>query len=1193
MLPKTYGMMLAVGGALFTAVGTVFAQAPPETVSVLTNIAQLKHLTSEQAAKHFPVRVRGVVTAIDPGVVQDETGAVYTGPLSVGGVVPGSYVEVSGVSDPGGFAPRILGSATNGTVEARILGNRPLPEPRILTAEGLLDSKNDNLWVQVTGTVRSWRPSNRPGKEPYLRLSLYNEIVPVLLPAAADETFLRSLTGARVEVQGVFGPRFNTRRQLIGTIIFATQKEKVKVLRPGTENLFQLPLRPIASIGQYDGDIESEIYHVRGTVLLHQSGQGFYLRGEEASAWIQYETTNSISPGTLVEVVGFHNLSRSMSTLDDARVKIIGPGSVPEPLVFTNGIPAPDSDVVSSSMSTDAHAIDGALVKVRAAVLDTSANSRRHTLVLQQGTTLFSAELTLQQGAKDLKNIESGSVIEVTGVYSLIFGDASRPLGFKILLRDGKDVAVVSQPPWFTTDRAFGAIGGGAGIGLMILGWVWVLHRKNEQLRDHLVARDLTELALQKAAAELEMRVDARTAQLRQQEEFVRTVIDMIHGFIFAKDRNGKFLLVNQSLAGHHGMKPADLIGKTDADIMGNQDEARIVMQDDREVLVTGREKFIREESITNIEGQQIWLQTWKRPITGPDGQPILVGLAMDITQRKRDEEDLGRAKEAAEGANVAKSLFLANMSHEIRTPMNGVMGMINLLLDTPLSLQQKDFAYTIRTSAESLVSIINDILDFSKIEAGKLHFDDLDFELNETIESAVELLAERAHNKGLELAAMIDRDIPRWLRGDPGRVRQILLNLLGNAVKFTDKGEVFLHVSCGERRDGRVQIRATVKDTGIGIAPDVQERLFTAFTQADATTTRRYGGTGLGLAISRRLAEMMDGSIQVESTLGGGSSFTVTLWLQEQPENGNHSLEIHPGGLEGRHCLVVDDNETNRRILDYQLQGWRAGQVVLANDGNGALAALRQAVVDGKPFDLAILDFHMPEMNGIELAQAIHQDPKLSQTRLVMLTSMCDRVKPEELSAAGLNAWVVKPARASQLKQILETLFSRDAALALVPSKKNGENLLTGVSPEAPISGGEKLRILVAEDNVVNQKVARLNLEKLGYRADVVGNGQEAIDALRRIPYDIILMDCQMPEMDGYEATAVIRSGKVTRHPVRIVAMTANAMQGDREKCLTSGMDDYVSKPVRLDDLRKAIERSLDSPRAVPSSNGAKQVAD
>ncbi len=531
--------------------------------------------------------------------------------------------------------------------------------------------------------------------------------------------------------------------------------------------------------------------------------------------------------------------------------------------------------------------------------------------------------------------------------------------------------------------------------------------------------------------------------------------------------------------------------------------------------------------------------------------------LKEEIEDRKRAEREASHAREMADAANRAKSQFLASMSHEIRTPMNGVIGMTNLLLESGLRTDQREFADTAKNSAECLLTLINDILDFSKIEAGKLEFEVLDFDLVELVEATVEVLAEKAHSKLLELNCSIAHEVPRRLRGDPGRLRQVLLNLLGNAVKFTPQGEVTLEVIPSRTWDESVELRFTIRDTGIGLSDSARASLFQPFVQADASTTRKYGGTGLGLGISRRLVEMMHGEISVESQPGQGStfSFTATFGRGAAAETPlPHPLE----SLEGRKVLIVDDNSTNRIILQHQIAGWNMHAAGSATDATEALSLLRCNAAQGEPYDLAILDMQMPGTNGLALARLIRSDPRIAGTHLVLLTSMSNGVVPEELHAAGIEAHLTKPVKSAQLQACLLTILGdRSIAPAELPD-----------APRPALStAARRLRILVAEDNSVNQKVALRLLQKLGCGADVAANGLEVLESVRRQTYDVVLMDCQMPEMDGYEATRQLRrregDRKVNRH--WIVAMTANAMQGDRDLCLEAGMDDYLSKPVRL----------------------------
>ena len=649
-----------------------------------------------------------------------------------------------------------------------------------------------------------------------------------------------------------------------------------------------------------------------------------------------------------------------------------------------------------------------------------------------------------------------------------------------------------------------------------------------------------------------EERLRATQAEIERLAQRNASILESVDDGIFGLDLNGTATFVNRAAAEMLGYGPQELVG---SDILPQVASDAKTAESLYGVLLR-LSSSLRDSDATfrRRDGSMLPVEYIASPVLEQERQVGVVVGFRDTTQRRLVEGELRDAKEAAEAGNRSKSEFLATMSHEIRTPMNGVIGMTGLLLDTRLDDEQRHFAETIRDSGESLLTVINDILDFSKMEAGKLDLDYTEFELVPLVESVVDILAPRAHAKGIEIASLIDPGLRMVVRSDPGRLRQVLMNLAGNAVKFTEKGGVSIEVRIIERGETGMVIGFEICDTGIGIAREAQGRLFSMFSQVDASTARRYGGTGLGLAISKRLTDLMGGHIALHSEPGQGSRFCVTVPVEVL----GPQLAVPPD-LRGRRVLVVDDNPVNRDVLQRQLASFGITAVSCADAGSG-MTRLTQAMADGQGWEVALIDAQMPVISGPDMVRMIRAMPMLRGTK-VIITSSQGMVERDE--SCAIDAFLHKPLRQGAL---LDTI----ARILGVGERPSGAVVATGEEEEEPKAAGRRLRILVAEDNPVNQQVAMGLLRKFGHSVDVVGDGAEAVEAVRLLPYDLVLMDVQMPEMDGLEATRAIRAlpGPVARIP--IVAMTANAMRGDDQRCLDAGMNGYISKPV---DRRKLLE--------------------
>src|SRR5687767_1906171 len=669
----------------------------------------------------------------------------------------------------------------------------------------------------------------------------------------------------------------------------------------------------------------------------------------------------------------------------------------------------------------------------------------------------------------------------------------------------------------------------------------------------------------------------ASLGKSESKNKLLATIVEQSSEAIWTKDLDGVITSWNSGASAMFGYPPTEALGRTIKVGQSTPEEDASWMRR----LIAG-ERFSYDTKAMTKSRTEVDIQVAVAPLVDEDNKCIgSIAVARDVTQHKRSEEALRLAREAAEAANHAKSSFLARMSHEIRTPMNGVLGMTELLLETGLSGTQRKYAETVQRSVQNLLGIINDLLDFSKIEAGKLELEKVDMDLRRTIEDVVDLLAERAHAKGLELACSLPANLSTLVKGDPLRLGQVLTNLVGNAIKFTEQGSVVIRVETVRETVKDVTMRFEVSDTGVGISQDAQSRIFDEFSQADGSTTRKHGGSGLGLAISKQLVEMMGGSIQVQSALGAGSTFSFTSTFEKQ-----ETQETMPMGmLTGVRALIVESTAVNRGILHSQMSNWGMTNRV-ADTREQAIELLAQATARGAPYDIAIIDLALPGLDALELARTIRTRPDIGKVRLVVLTRR--QLDMRNARDAGIDACLSKPVRQTVLYECLVNVMAGQ------PQEAAATPAVRQPASAAPI--GLRGNILLVEDNLINQQVALGILQIQGYNVTVVNNGREALDAHAQSAFDLILMDCHMPEMDGFEATREIRAREQARPGKRvpIIALTANAMAQDREACLNAGMDDHLSKPFSMLTLQNMLDKwmpqaaSAPAPAAEPAARAA-----
>jgi PAS domain S-box-containing protein len=846
--------------------------------------------------------------------------------------------------------------------------------------------------------------------------------------------------------------------------------------------------------------------------------------------FIESQQSGGLEPGDLVDAIGFPTVGHYAPILQDGGFRKAGTGRPPAPVKLT-----------AASALSAGH--DAQLVRIEGLLLDRTWRGSSHIFTMQSGDVMFTARAERSPSNPYGRHIEAGSRLALTGILSVETDAYHQPESFTILLRSPTDIAVLDKPSWWTRERIVALSGVLAGV--VMLGSLWVAFLRR---------------------------------RVREKTETLRATLESTADAILVLDSRRRVVAFNQKLCEMWGI-PESLLRQGDGDLIlqsvANQ------LKDAEAFLATMRRADSESQSDDILEfrnGRAFERHSEPQHING--GNAGRVWGFREVTERVRAQEEVTRAKDAAESANRAKSEFLAMMSHEIRTPMNGILGMTELALDTDLSQEQREYLTTVRASGRALLAIINDILDFSKIEAGKFTLDYSEFDLDEILQDVLRMMAVPAQEKRLELLYDNRTDLRLRVRADAGRLRQVVVNLLGNAIKFTESGEVCLSLInarqpqlplppwgmngysrfTGECEQDRVTVHFSIADTGVGIPPAWRERIFSAFVQAEESKSRRRGGTGLGLSICSRLVEMMGGRLWVESEVGIGSTFHFTVPFElPAPADAGKPMEGNDLMDELR-VLVIDANATSRRILSEILSGWGA-KPLLADCGAAALDLLRQEAMARKPVEVILLDPKLKDMDGLTLAQRVEGDASIGNPRILLLRSM----EINRLAPKACERWysLVKPVTRQSLLSSLRELMGQEK------SRPVGKRVAEITKPKPA------MRILIAEDNLVNQKVASRLLEKQGHSVELASNGMEALAALSRNVYDLILMDVQMPGMNGYDTTKAIRAAEngTGRH-IPIVALTAHSMKGDRELCLEAGMDDYLGKPIDPLELMAVVQR-------------------
>ena len=1088
----------------------------PAVPATLRSIGEVFRLDKDHARNGYPVRLQAVVTYSDMEwgllFVQDGSGAVYINVHGMAESFPvGARVQVDAVTGAGEVSPVLLHP------KIKVLGRGRVPQPAKWTLPQLDALAADSQWVETRGVLRA---TNQAWDRISFRL-VDGPVEAVVVVPRPNNAGAQRLIGSTARVRAVCGSVIDSNGKRIGTQLFVPSMKDIEIEERALPDPFATSPRPIGTLSNSDAEPRLVHWlHVRGEVTWESAGT-FFVEDMSGAICVQGNKKFVVHTGEVLDVVGFPTLGEYGLTLGDSEVR-----RVPEAPEVGKATPPRLSaaEVLKAS-------VHGKLVKLRARLIGHTESPTEHLFLLEEGNQRFIALLPKVSTGARVVSLPSESILELTGVPVIRAATPERPRSLLILIESPADLALIESNRWLTAKNALLFVAGVAVLVLSSLVWIWLLRQR-----------------------------------VSESEKLFRGAFDQAATGMLVTAIDGTLTKANAAFCAIVGYSEAELLQHKFVDFIHPEDRA--ACQELARRMLAGEVEAPRgEKRYLHKSGSIVWAEISPSLVRDSLGRPLhfIIHVA-DVTQRRQIATQLQRAKDAAEAASRAKSQFLANMSHEIRTPMNGVLGMVEMALDSELTAEQRDYLGMAKTSADDLLSVIDDVLDFSKIEAGKLDLDPIPFKLGEHLAQTMKPLALRADQKGLELTCDIRPEVPEEVVADPTRLRQILINLVGNAIKFTERGEVGLEVGVASPGEEQLELHFAVRDTGIGIASEKQRLIFEAFAQADGSTTRTFGGTGLGLTISSRLVEMMGGQIGMESQPGEGSCFHFRVPVRvAKPAASPQAME--QAELAGLRVLVVDDNLTNRRILGEMLGRWGM-KPVLAASGGAALARLQESRRSGDSFALLLTDSNMPEMDGFAFVEQIRQQVDLGKTTIMMLTSAGQRGDAARCRELGIAAYLVKPVSQSQLL---------DTVLRVLGTKAEaGEE--TRLAPRHSLEQQQRsLRVLLAEDNPVNQKLESRLMEKRGHRVVVVGNGREALEALEKQTFDVVVMDVSMPEMDGFEAAAAIRAKENgTGSHLPIIAMTAHAMKGDRERCLAAGMDGYVSKPVQVKELLQAVESFL-----------------